>query len=83
MWPLQVKAGPAAGDSPPRDQAPTLGISLVLCLTGEGETGSCLTLDTSFKSILCAQKSPPSLLVLTNQGKERPTHRWERTARED
>lgn len=48
------QGGPAGGDSQPLDQAPTLGISLVLCFTGEVETGSCLTSDTSFKSmILC------------------------------
>ena len=55
MWALQIKAGPAGGDSQPLDQAPTLGISLVLSFTGEVETGSCLTSDTSCKSIFCAQ----------------------------
>ena len=54
MWPLQVKAGPAGGNSQPLDQALTLGISLVLCFTGEVEIGSCLNSDTSFKSMtLC------------------------------
>ena len=56
MWPLRAegRAGPAGGDSQPLAQAPTLGTFLVLCFTGEVETGSRLTSDVSFKSmILC------------------------------
>ena len=49
------QGGACWGDSQPLDQAPTLGISLVLCFTGEVETGSCLTSDTLFKSIFCAR----------------------------